>query len=176
MDIDSILNGHGIGAGGSNIKSIQRGVLTTLVSVSNIEISSVDLTKSIVIVNTNTYQGGILDSDVAVKAILTSSTQLTLTTITNNFSGTIVSWTIIEFNNVKSLQTGSKSTSLASDTTTISAINVNKSILFYSWTSSGDTATQNIISNCYILDNTTITFKSTLAVAKVIAWQVIEFN
>lgn len=161
----------------SNIKSVQRGTFsTTGTSIYNIAISSVDLKKSIVIVNLSTWNTDLPDSEVCVQAILTSSTNLQLKNITAAYWGTVVSWTVIEFNNVKSLQNGVKSISSATDVITISNVNISKSLLFYSWTSTTNSATQGVITNCYLNSSTQITIKQNGGYIKDIAWQVIEFN
>ena len=119
--------GLDIGVGGSSIKSIQRGsVAISSTSVINVPITSVDLTKSIVLF---THQVPTSTTDVSntfVTAELTTSTNIAFTRGGTGNGGTI-KWEVIEYNNVKSVQSGSYLSTLASETKTITSVNTSKS-------------------------------------------------
>lgn len=162
--------------GGNLIKSIQRGTLTfPSATITNVTISSVDLTKSIVLV---TSIGDSVNPAVGcVKGKLTSATNLALskaTTLTAN-----VSWQVIEFYNVKSLQTGDYTLITAAGTVTVSAVSPTKSLLICSWESTASTSGANYAALNYNLTNsTTITFDiiNSANQGRNIHWQLIEFN
>lgn len=170
---------------GSNIKSIQRGTTAHTFAGSTktyVTINAVDLTKSIVLVD---FPGLGAGAEPGINKIVTScefvtSTQLAFTLGTADTFGSTFSWTVIEFNNVKSFQTGASSTSAQNINITISNVNLNKSLLFYSQTS-------NVASTNYIYSlisgvlstNTSIVFTMntvTGAGLRNIIWYVIEFN
>lgn len=107
MNIDSVLKDHGIGvSGGSNIKSMQKGIATYQdVTSLDIAIATIDLTKAIVIielVSSGTNYTG------TVAAKFTSSSNVNISTYSSTSNAMLVNWWVIEFNNVKSLQSGSK--------------------------------------------------------------------
>lgn len=168
------------GSGGSNIKSTQRGVASyTGRTILDITISSVDLTKSIVKVSQ--IHGFDTAAKVMIKAELTSPTNLQLTTVTadGGASTITIDWEVIEFNNVKSLQRGSVSSSTTSETVvTISAIDPNKSIIFFSYKHTNAVSTdvsQTFLSAGRIINSTSIGLWNKKAGAD-FHWQVIEFN
>lgn len=173
--IDSQPQGLDVGISGSNIKSIQRGTATMNSTTVNVAISAVDLTKAVVIVNFASLNANITDSEVSIKATLTSSTNLQLSNIVATYGIIVVSWTVIEFNNVKSLQSGSYTSTSTSDSITISSVNMAKSQLFYSSTSNNGNPSQYILLNCYLSNATTITI-SHYAATRVISWYLVEFN
>lgn len=172
-------SGLDVGLGGGSVsKSIQRGstlLLTGATTTINITITSVDMSKSIVIVSTIPKAGSTQNAEIYVRGILTSSTNLQL--VRNTGSGaTDVSWVVVEFNNVKSLQTGSKSISVASATVTVSAVNTSKSLLFASWTTADTTNSFEGLTNYVLTDSTTLTFTQNGFYSKSIQWYLVEFN
>lgn len=160
---------------GTNIKSIQRGTLNfSGTTTTTVTISNVDITKSIVIVNISPVNGG-FDNSMTCNAQITASNTITFNR-NSATTGAVVNWQVIEYFNVKSLQSGLKNTTLTSDTQTISAVNTNKSIVFASWDSDNANAS-NIILVSYVLTNsTTITFTQRNANTRNIIWYVVEFN
>lgn len=178
-----IVSGGLNGGGGSNIKSIQRGTATIAnASASSpiIAIASVDLTKSIVRIQTSSASGQINSpaDDIAEIHFLNNS-QIQVSRV--GINGALpFDWEVIEFNNVKSLQSGN--TSYLSKTTldiVISTIDTAKSMLFYS--SKPATTVTNTKNNLRgtIKTSTTINFASSAqdtVYAQTIYWQVIEFN
>lgn len=161
---------------GSNIKSIQRGVASVNSTAINIPLTSVDVTKSIVIIQVNS-NGENNTQFVAISAKLTTATNLLLSR--NATSGTaLVSWQVIEFNNVKSKQTGTKITNLSSDTATITSVSTAKSILISTYITAVNVASISACFNNTVLTNsTTITFNTyNITNTTTYEWQVIEFN
>lgn len=173
----------GQSGGGSNIRSVQRGTVTfsTTDVTKTISINNVDLTKAIVLIEfsyTNTpayaYYGG-------VSGVLSGATELLLsrfTPVTGTRATLKVSWQVIEFNNVKSLQKGSLTTAFngTAYSVTINSVDVAKSILFFNYTNdTGNTLFYGEHLEGSIADSTTINFYQ-LANAKTIKWQVVEFK
>lgn len=119
----------GIG-GGSNIKSIQKGTFSiNSASPYTVSIAAVDMTKSILLFN-HTNKNGVGGNEIVMGKIL-NSTQLEFTCYTTNVYAD-VSWTVIEFNNVKSIQRGDITTTTGSFSQAITAVDLNKSILIVS--------------------------------------------
>lgn len=118
---------------GGNIRSIQTGIanLTTQTTY-NIAISSVSTTSSIVRVWTRGNSPFNTNTD-SVSADITNSTQVTLSRNSGS-TGVTVYWEVVEFNNVKSIQTGTKVVAnyTSGDVVTVSSINSSKSQLFCS--------------------------------------------
>lgn len=165
---------HGIGVGGNNVKSVQRGnTKIGRVSTLNIAISEVDLTKAIVKISPMAYSGPAEYSN--VRATLTSSTNLELNiynAVGSDVGESQLSWEVIEFNNVKSLQKGLKSVTGLNNPQAISEVDPIKSILFYSYSTSR-MQTTNV--NGYLNSSTQLMFSAWGAEAHSVAWQVIEF-
>lgn len=173
MDIDSILKGHGIGGGGSNIKSIQRGTTLLNATTTNVSISAVDLTKSVVILSVES--GGSGASFILAKGVLTTSTNLELDIDASGYC--TVYWQVIEFINIKSLQSGNKITALASDSITISPVNLTRSVVFHSYkTSEVDTSLTFGHVGLALTTATNISVIQYGAKNKDIQWYVVEFN
>ncbi len=156
-----------------SIKSIQRGQFTTTGTSQTISISSVDTTKAIIRVSDGTSDNVMNNIDYAV--VFASSTQLTLTVNTWTVGRTI-NWEVIEFYNVKSLQTGSYVLSTGSgveQSITISSVDVTKALLFISETTNNATAAGVAINR---IKTATSIGVLTWSTTKTIKWQVIEFN
>jgi hypothetical protein len=169
------------GAGGSNIKSAQSGFTTMTAVTVDIPVSSIDITKSIVIIREQGYNSGYGVKTKMVGAALINSTTLRLYLNTYNVNTQPqVTWQVIEFNNVKSKQSGIKLISAYDTdvTVTISSINTAKSIIICSATSSGTSDSDQALQfNARISNSTTIAFKTSANASEITAyWQVIEFN
>lgn len=133
------------GAGGSNIKSIQRGVLRLdgASGSETVTITAVDLTKAVVKISYNGMSYTFTDSTQAVlpSAEITSSTTVVISRGID--SGDMwIPWEVIEFNNVKSLQKGT-AVALAYDSfygfdvqsVGIATVDPLKSIVFFNYKS-----------------------------------------
>ncbi len=167
----------GLNDGGSNIKSIQRGTITLSGTSTNVTISPIDISKSIVLIS---IEGANIDNAfrVLVSGRLTSSTNLLLTVGNIDYPPT-VSWQVIEFNNVKSLQRGYTSINSDIQTVTISSVNTSKSFLVTSKDATlFDTANFGLwFSSAALTNSTTITFSQLFSNKPGnVAWEVIEFN
>lgn len=175
--IDLQPQGLDVGLSSSPIKSIQTG-LTSIQNVNsiNVSISAVDLTKAIVIIN-NTDNNMAITSNHAVEAYLSTSTNIILRQADTTTSINYISWTVIEFNNLKSLQSGSyQITSISSEqVVTVSNINTNKSVLLATWFNTyGTSYVQNI--RYRIINNTSIGLYTAVAQPSWIYWYLVEFN
>lgn len=185
-----LLSKHGIGGGGgSNIKSIQRGTATfdyTSGTLLNISISSINPNKSIVRITYNrNSENGAQPAffDIACKIVDATNIQLIRQSVGNSsVTDIIVNWEVIEFNNVKSKQTGVVN-GMSSNSNTdveITSINTNKSLLLFNHTHNTDNIGYSSLANYIfirgsIYNSTTLRFYI-LALTPTIYWQVIEFN
>jgi len=167
-------------SGGSNIKSIQRGTADMAnASTLNIAISDVDLTKSIVIVSGVT--SGVAGTYFWVQGKLLNSTTVSLRRNSVGTPAYLVDWVVIEFNNVKSLQTGETSVgNFLSVTQAVTSIDPLKSLLVHSWfTDYNDNFVTEAVWINKIESSTGISFRrAAYATAGnwYIRWYLIEFN
>lgn len=179
MNIEDVLKGHGIGGGGSNIKSVQRGSVVMTTATKDIPISAVDMNNAIVLLNfASKLGGGSVVKPLCQKGQLTSSTNLQITA-TDYSSNVTVYWQVVEFNNVKSVQRGILAMQNVNKDVTISSINVDKSLIYATNDTSIASSDMNYaLSGGYaILNSTTLRFYSPFdSSTKNIAWQVIEFK
>jgi hypothetical protein len=166
----------GLNDGGSNIKSKQSGKVLMNGGTKTVTISAVDLTKAIVrITYAPSSQSNPSANAVTVSGELTNATTITFT-LNQTINNITVLWEVIEFNNVKSLQSGNWNNSLASSTLTVSSVNPSKSMLFYSdWTS--------VVADFYsMFMNIEITSATLLTCTRIdattfnIKWFLVEFN
>lgn len=164
----------------SNIKSIQRGTATyNAATTLDVPITVVDLSKAIVIVTAcHAYSSGVSPSALAIMGKLTSATNINLSSAASLGSIT-VSWEVIEFNNVKSVQSGDFS--VTSDNTdqsvAITAIDPTKSFIISSSKSGISNATATgMLSIARIASSTSIVIRSSYNTSETVHWQVIEFN
>lgn len=180
---------HGQTGGGkkSVIKSIQSGTISIAVGTktNTATISSVDLSKAAIIHNgsrggTNSSTESALNR-VNVTLTLTNSTTLTANSYINvTTTATIVSYTIVEFDNIKSIQRGSISIpSGISGTATVTAVDMSKSILLHNgfFTAAANNA-QRAFHTLVLTNSTTITAErtSTAASDATVNYSLIEFN
>lgn len=168
--------------GGANIKSIQRGTYSYLnKTTADINISEVDLTKAIVKVQIlqngfSTAHGSLI----SVKFL--NSTTIRLQSLSARGNAFEVYWEVIEYNNVKSIQTGSTAISgtASSALRTITSIDVNKSDLFFSIrsdSSSSSISYMNVVGK--VNSSTQLGFYRDLSgnsANTTVEWQIIEFN
>jgi len=160
----------------SNIKSIQRGEYSIASNPATINISAIDTSKSIVRVT----QRGYSLQQVLAKVSFQSATQIKLDFSTiNSANGDIVSWEVIEFNDVKSLQTGL--TSVNSNGTVnvaISDVNPLKSIVFITCSTLSVDVDATFLFTVRLTSATNIEFKrqNHSVTDTPISWRVIEFN
>ncbi len=161
-----------------SIKSIQSGIcsFTSSDNSKNVTISNVDLTKAIVIIS-NAGLAGSLQGD-KFRSELTSSTNLLITHAYNASNAYNVTWQVIEFNNVKSLQYGTTTVNTTPQTVTITSVNTSKTIILKNFTTIATTQVGHANIQMTLTNSTTITFNSYDAVSYnyIVSWFVIEFN
>lgn len=171
---------HGVGVGGgSNIKSIQRGVVVFNNLNDEVTISKVDLDKSIVIIknkeNDSYYLGCLLNG-----GYLESPTKLKLYRDVSANNRADVYWEVVEFNNVKSIQQGVITPTTNNFNIPISVVNPKNSLVFLQQTVSSNAIRSDTYYAAYW---TTHTLNSTDLIIHWgsnrffnFRWQVIEFN
>lgn len=169
------------GPGGSNIKSIQRGVATINgLSTVDITISSVDTTKAICRVSTGNQ--GATFAKALFKSEITSATNLRLTRNTADANDVQTYWDVVEYNNVKLLQKGTVAINSGSSyaTVNITSVDLAKAILFFDFSSDAtDTAPDFqyiMISGGIIANNQLKFYKINTAYNFSVNWRVIEFK
>lgn len=180
----NLIGSYGIdGPGGSNIKSIQKGLLTLTTPASqSVAISAVNPSNSVIVVWFNSTTSGIEDHEVAKGDFVNSTTISISRAAADTVGGLAVSWTVIEFNNVKSKQEGLIALNSTSNSLTISSVDLNKSIYFCGGaidTNNGYTGNQLVAFMCspYFTSATSLVFSPRVSKPSMsIKWQVIEFN
>lgn len=169
------------GSSGSNIKSIQRG-LSELINNTyslNVPIANVDINRSVVIVNEAIAFNGASPADIKVKAKLINGNTLNLAIgSTSGGSGSAkISWQIIEYKDIKSLQTGELLFNTTTQNVNISDVNIDKSILIFSFNTTHTTyALQGLVLRGHIANDNTLTFYTGSASQAKINWQLVEFK
>lgn len=172
------LREHGIGVSSSNIKSIQRGIVSnSSFTALTINISKVNLNSSIVRLVDPPHVAE--DGYGAFKIDFVNDSQISLERCSQPASFELC-WEVIEFNNVKSMQRGTtifSNDSLTELSVVISTINIGKSLIVSSFKRSDTTFSASIRGR--MIDETHIGFKSRTSCASnnaTVAWQVIEFK
>lgn len=158
--------------GGSNIKSIQRGMTSFLSSENNktIIINSVNPDNTICFVRMRT--NGDVWYDMSIE--LLSSTQIKVSQYAEHQTDAII-WEVIEFNNIKSKQTGISLIEANAASITISSVNVGKTLIFATQKSK-TTQDGGYAKLSYNLTSaTTLGVWTLLSNPRDIYWQVIEF-
>lgn len=177
----SLLGKFGIdGPGGSNIKSIQRGVATyNATTWMDITINPVDLTKAVVVLPYTSANGN-SPSIACFSAVFMNSTTIRISSYASTTDS--IDWLVIEFNNVKSLQNGSYNWStgtgvLINNSVTIANVDISKSLIFVSHVCSSTTGGVYGYYTCTptFTNSTTINLKK-FDIAGTIKWQVVEFS
>ena len=174
-----VIGGLNSGSGGGVIKNIQRGIATKLSSVTfvDIPINAVDITKSIVIVTSRYVSGSSVQGNTLLaKAKLINSTTLRIST---NATGAEIStaYQVIEFEKIKSLQTGDFIHAGGDITLPITTVNIGKSMLYFSF------STENIANSLVLsltrgsVESTTqIKFSNNVATNFSIQWYLVELE
>jgi hypothetical protein len=161
----------------SNIKSIQKG--TSAISVDStyidVGISSVDTGKTIVLLS---FVGGANQaSNLLVMGRLLNSQTVRFQRVSPNVGAIIVDWQVIEFENVKSLQTGILTSTSTAPLTTINPVVFSKSVLFFSYMLNDISTSINIaLMKGRLSSSTVLYFERPTAQQVSIYWQVVEFD
>lgn len=164
------------GGGGSNIKNIQRGTgITNDNDTVDITISEVDLSCSIVLISFWCLQDYI--SKYYCTAKFTNSTTLRIQRGASDTQDVSFAWVVIEFNNVKSIQSGElyiEDTSTSRDIT-INTIDPSKSFSLVTFRTSANGTVKNTQIKRELASNALSLSHSSLY-GGYIVWQVIEFE
>jgi hypothetical protein len=164
-------------SGGIRIRSIQRGTTNfdgTVIQV-DATINSVNLSSSIVriIALRGTDQGVASRSTALIEFLNATTLRMSKSVATDQL---LVYWEVIEFENVKSKQSGKTFTGNGL-TVTINSVDVNKALVFSSLRNDSNTNGSVRPDSGFVLTSATeLTFRSTYVVGNTeAAWQVIEF-
>lgn len=166
-------------SGGSNIKSIQRGTATIPYATNqlSVTINAVDVSKSIALC---TERQIFSDYSTYLKAGIYqfTTTSLGLKRYNGGTSQALeVDWQVIEFNNVKSKQSGSATPPTGStQNVTINSVNMNKSILIVTSYVNNSASNGMEISSGILTSSTNIQLRGSGSGTPYVYWQVIEFN
>lgn len=161
--------------GGFEIKSIQRGVITmTSETDINVNINSVDVNKSVIIVQTRSLTGVFNCKRWAVLGKFNSSTQINVSR-TEGGSALEAWYTVIEFDNIENIQTGEYVNDRGlSMKIPINKVDVNKSIVIVSYKSNEDGfRVSDATMRATLLSDTEIDLYGGSGTVK---WFVVEFN
>ena len=180
---ENLWDGNMEGYGFSNIKSIQNGVAVLNNETLDIAISKIDLEKSIILISFNGVESyNFKANNILVEAFFTNAETLTLQRNTSTYS-VKVSWQVIEYVNVKSLQTGLyifDATDNLIQNIAISAVDISKALLV---TSMRSDYTDDFIPDLFLrkalINATTIEIEKYLLRSGYkwyIRWYVLEFN
>jgi len=185
-NIKSGVNLFGLAGSLASIKSIQHGSVVpfnnTTTKIYSHTISSVDASKSIVLINYFPQSSNNDTDDIAISAQVTGATTLSLRREGNGQACTsTVYYTVIEFENVASKQTGSEAINgNTTDTITISSVNLAKSLLIVTFrsTNSNIASLREFIPIYYFASSNSISIRnnSNYADIAIFEWQVIQFN
>ncbi len=164
------------GAIGS-IESIQHGTASIVSNATSatININSVDASKSIVLLTWRSEDFYVGDMPTAK---IISNTQVRFDRGYNSPNFTFIRWTVIEFKNVRSKQSGEEYNSTSGQTDiTISPVNTNKSILVGTMRRySSGTALMSAIYTVEFYSSTQIRFTFVGILDTYLVWQVVEFD
>lgn len=168
---------------GGGIKSVQSGVKNILASdpaTIDIDINTVDLSKTIIKINYSvniTYSGSNEIRALSLGAFLFSREKIRLI---RNRTPTIlkVYWEVIEFEKVKSLQTGVTTIADENGSININFVDKSKAFIFFSntATSSSKTSSHELFTMLSINTNTSLSYDQYSATEKTLYWTVIEFD
>jgi len=163
--------------GGSNIKSIQRGSATIVNGQVKLAITITEVNQSNSIVRV-THIGTSAEPRISlIRVTFLSNTQIEIEKNSSATPNDLIYWEVVEFNNVKSKQTGSvtlSSTSVVN--TTVTSVVLGKSMVFYSHVHSATTTdVRAAILSCRLSTATNLASQINLVTA-VTGYQIIEFN
>lgn len=160
---------------GSNIKSIQRGTASIASGLSiTIPINAIDPTKSIVFLRKKNTAGRVGADGIVASLINSTTLQISRG---YDYLNCDFMWEVIEFNNVKSKQTGSQAISgISTFNITPATFDSTKSIAVVDIFSTNGAASQLIEISYYIKNNTTIECFNLQSYATSCQWQLLTFN
>lgn len=169
----------GLNSGGGNIKSIQRGVYTSATAATSydLDITPVDTTKSVILISCTTASIPSAPDRVYCTAEFVDSNTIRFKK-EDPADGITVSWQVIEFQNIKSMQTGeyTLTTDNTEVTVSITSVDTSKSLVFFSTRTPSNV--NNINSYLYVR----LSASNSLAISgegtetRYVRWWVVEFN
>ena len=183
--VDIQPQGLDLGISGSNIKSVQRGTISmssgtsATVTIAPVNVQSAIVKITYARISDGSNYGASYES---FTAILTNSTTITISRYSATSNILRISWEVIEFNNVKSLQV--INTTFLSNTqtnVTIAPVNISKTMLFPSFASTLAASLIAAINVDIILANSTTLTITPISIgssytAGTSVIQIIEFN
>lgn len=166
--------------GNNVINSIQTGSTTipgdSVTISATVNISHVETSKSVIIVSS--VEDGGTPNKIHIKASFNSPTQILLEQIAGSPVVNQITWTVIEFTNIKSFQSGSYThTGNGSESTVnVTDVTATKCLLFFTYTDSNATGTYTQVKG-RIISSTQIGFyrKNMTTGQAVINWSLVEF-
>lgn len=158
-------------SGGSNIKNIQSFDIELTKCIQDIPINPIDLSCAVVIPTIYVQSPSTSSSDCVLCKIVDSTT---IELQCNTVSAKYVHVDIIEFNNVKSIQTGIALPTSTESLIAVNPVNKSKSQLFCSWFSHSQD--RFVSMKYFIKDSTHISLQTNGTVQTDTYWQLIEFN
>ena len=172
-----ILNSSIFGGGGIAIKSVQHisYVWNDTTTTKDISITSVDNDKSLIFLN---FSESVNATIGAIAVAFINATTIRLYRNTGSALTQPVKIQVVEFNGVKSKQTGANAQSGTSRySVTVTKINIEKSILVaYCTNPTADTSMIRFVVEHSILDSETIQLKTNAATDATTYWQLLEFK
>lgn len=173
----------GLDVGSGNVvatASVQRGVSSMGTSTSlNVAISSVDITKSIVIAHCTSNITTGTPANMMCKVKISDATTVNITRVTGTDVNLAVVWTVIEFSSLKSLQLIEPSVSATTlSNTTISSVNMGKTSLFFTfYTNSSTNNISYLLNKVWLQSSTNVRIERPKSdQAEGYAVYVVEFN
>lgn len=188
--MEGLLNGNLLsrasifGASGSNIKSIQSGMEQLVSDNVNVTIASVNVNKSIILIFVSFGDDSATIQDLCVAPEFLNNTTINLKRHRGTIDNARATWTVIEFNEVKSIQTGTVLINKSYDTSaedlttvTVSRVDISKSILLtYAISSYTDSTACRALTRGRIVNATTIGFETRYTNQNTAYWQLVEFK
>lgn len=174
-----------IGSLAKYLKSIQTGYLDLKASTTNyyLPINTIDASKSIIFVSACPDPSASSNAHLNDVAAILYDTEILFSRGTGSTeSGPFLSWTVLEFGDVKSKQTGSTNSGGYDRIVTINSVNVAKTLVFAtcSWKTGVSTSAQMSYNACWLSSPTQLHIKTTGAGTSVTHvthyWQVLELN
>lgn len=170
-----------IASGGVVIKSVQRGQTTIPINQAtvNVTINAVDMSKTFVVCEvTAQYTGAEEEGQTTASVHLASSTQISVRRVAGSSTQAVyVTWQVIEFVSGVSVQRGFTSTTSASTTVTISAVDMSKSVLLSSIRYGGSTGILSLKWTGVLTSSTSIAYSAptTTGATANIHWEVVSY-
>ena len=175
---------HGIGgSGGDNIKSIQRGsFLDNKSKNQTVDISEIDLSKSICLIEYDYPRTtmGVSSTQSMLSIDFLNNTQIVIRRASEGSALSsdirLIHWTVVEFNNVKSLQRGSISSSSSGRIVAITPVNMQKSLIFCSSQGSPSGSMSSAIQAYAVFQDNSNVEIYPKADYYIVNWQIVEFK